>query len=87
VKPRDIAAIVHSRYAKDFGWGDRWSRLDAETRAEFDVRVFAGLIADGLDRGIDFNCRSAQEKELCPGGTCHHDLRVDRANLLSGARA
>jgi hypothetical protein len=87
MRPRDIAAVVHSRYAKDFGWGDRWRRLDAETRAEFDVRVFAGLVATGLDRAIDFNCRSAQEKDLCPGRPCALDLRDDRARLLGGASA
>jgi hypothetical protein len=84
-QPRHIAGLVHSRYARDYGWGTRWSRLDARTRAEFDVRVFAGLIATGLDEGVDFNCVSAQEKGLCPHDTnCHHDLRVDRARLLEG---
>jgi hypothetical protein len=82
MKPRDISAIVHSRYAKDFRWGGRWFWLDAETRAEFDVRVFAGLVATGLDRGVDFNCRSAQEKGLCPWRPCVHDLRTDREWLL-----
>ena len=84
-KARDIAAIVHSRYASDCGWGGRWSWLDAETRAEFDVRVFAGLLATGLDRAIDFNCRSAQEKGLCPAPHCERDLRVDRERLLDKA--
>ena len=82
MKPRDIAAVVQSRYETDFGWGERWSWLDAHTRAEFDVRVFAGLLASGLDGGVDFNCCSAQEKGLCPGGVCGHDLRVNRARLL-----
>ena len=80
---RDIASLVRARYAADFGWGGRWSWLDAETRAEFDVRVFAGLLATGLDGAIDFNCRSAQEKGLCPVSHCERDLRVDRARLLS----
>jgi hypothetical protein len=82
-QPRHVAGLIHSRYARDHGWGTRWSRLDARTRAEFDVRVFAGLIATGLDEGIDFNCVSAQEKGLCPHDpTCHRDLRVDRIRLL-----
>ena len=79
--PRDIAAIVQARYSADFGWGDRWSWLDAETRAEFDVRVFAGLLATRLDGAIDFNCRSAQEKGLCPVAHCQRDLRADRTRL------
>jgi hypothetical protein len=83
--PRHVAGLIHSRYARDYGWGTRWSRLDARTRAEFDVRVFAGLIATGLDESIDFNCVSAQEKGLCPHDpTCHRDLRVDRVRLLEG---
>jgi hypothetical protein len=80
--PRAIADIVLSRYAADFNWGDRWSSLDARTRAEFDVRVFAGLLVAGLDRGVDFNCRSAQEKDVCPGTPCRCDLRTNRQRLL-----
>jgi hypothetical protein len=87
MRARDIAAIVHSRYASDCGWGDRWLWLDAETRAEFDVRVFAGLLAAGLDRAVDFNCRSAQEKGLCPTPHCERDLRVDRKRLLENVDA
>jgi hypothetical protein len=80
--PRHIAGLVHSRYVRDHGWGGRWRRIDAQTRAEFDVRVFAGMIATGLDRGVDFNCRSTQEKGLCPGGGCRFDLRRDRERLF-----
>jgi hypothetical protein len=82
--PRAIADVVQSRYAADFNWGDRWRAIDARTRAEFDVRVFAGLLATGLDRGLDFNCRSAQEKEVCPGTPCRCDLRTNRQRLLWG---
>lgn len=81
--PRHIAGLVWSRYEKDFGWGDRWSRLSPRARAEFDVRVFAGMITTGLDRGVDFNCRSAQEKQLCPLTGCPRDLRVNRDRLLA----
>ncbi|MBI3047650.1 MAG: hypothetical protein HYY76_05005 [Acidobacteria bacterium] len=81
--PRHIAGLVWSRYGKDFGWGDRWMRLSPRARAEFDVRVFAGMVATGLDRGVDFNCRSAQEKRLCPLTGCPRDLRVNRDRLLA----
>lgn len=84
--PRHIAGLVHSRYVKDFGWGDRWTRMDAQARAEFDVRVFAGMVSTGLDEGVDFNCRSAQEKALCPRTGCTHDLRRDRDRLIAGVR-
>ena len=87
VAPRDIAALVQSRYEGDFQWGSRWRTLDAETRAEFDVRVFAGLISTGIDRALDFNCRSAQEKGLCPSEPCVHDLRVDQQRLLAAVRS
>jgi hypothetical protein len=80
--PRHIAGLVWSRYEKDFGWGERWSRLSSRARAEFDVRVFAAMVATGLDRSIDFNCRSAQEKRLCPFAGCPRDLRVNRDRLL-----
>jgi hypothetical protein len=81
--PRHIAGLVWSRYEKDFGWGDRWAHLSPRVRAEFDVRVFAGMVATGLDQGVDFNCRSAQEKRLCPMTGCPRDLRVDRDRLLA----
>jgi hypothetical protein len=78
----DIAALVRGKYDEDHDWGDRWSRLDVQTRAEFDVRVFAGLIVTGLDSLIDFNCVSAQEKDVCPRAGCAYDLRRDRERLL-----
>lgn len=81
--PRHIAGLVHSKYAQDAGWGSHWESRHPLSRAEFDVRVFAGMIVTGLDEGVDFNCRSAQEKDLCPvGASCDHDLRVDRRRLL-----
>jgi hypothetical protein len=73
-----------SRYALDSNWGARWFWLDRRTRAEFDVRVCAGLVAAGLDRSVDFKCRSAQEKSLCPGHSCVQDLRVNRQQLIDG---
>jgi len=80
--PAAIAAIVQSAYEADHGWGDRWSRMDPQTRAEFEVRVFAGMIATRLDTLVDFNCVSAQEKGLCPHTDCPFDLRRDRDRLL-----
>jgi hypothetical protein len=76
-----IAALVEREYRRDHGWGDRWARLDARTRADFDVRVFAGLVTEGVDQLIDFNCTSSQEKHMCPIVECHHDLRDDRRRL------
>jgi hypothetical protein len=80
--PPDVAGLVWSKYARDHGWGDRWTRLDPRRRAEFDVRVFASAVSAGVDEAVDFNCVSAQEKGLCPRSGCPHDLRVERAQLL-----
>jgi hypothetical protein len=79
---RQVAELVFAAYESDHGWGDRWTRLDARTRAEFDVRVFAGLVETGRDRLVDFNCVSAQEKDVCPRVGCPHDLRDDRERLI-----
>lgn len=76
-----IAALVEREYVADHQWGDRWTRLDPRTRADFDVRVFAGMIVTGADRLIDFNCTSSQEKGLCPWTGCRHDMREDRNQL------
>ena len=79
--PPAIARLVESYYERDFAWGERWQRMDARTRAEFDVRVFSGLIETGHDSLIDFNCVSAQEKDICPRLPCLYDLRRDRPAL------
>jgi hypothetical protein len=76
------ACLVRAAYEADHQWGNRWQvRMDAASRAEFDVRVFAGLVSTGADRLIDFNCVSAQEKDICPRTACQYDLRVDRERL------
>lgn len=79
--PADVAVLVASAYRDDHHWGTRWSWMDAETRADFDVRVFAGLLSTGHDALIDFNCVSAQEKDLCPRMRCDRDLRDERDRL------
>lgn len=81
-----VAGLVWSRYSRSGLWGEHWRRLDPWTRAEFDVRTFAGLIELGLDEGIDFNCVSTQEKGMCTGSGCRYDLRREREHLC-GAHA
>ena len=78
-----IARLVRAHYESDWNWGSRWARMHPATRAEFDVRVFAGMIVSGVDRMVDFNCVSAQEKGLCPRVACRHDLRADRDALFA----
>jgi hypothetical protein len=83
----EVARLVLAKYEEDHGWGRRWRWMHASTRADFDVRVFAGLLSTGHDRLIDFNCVSAQEKDLCPGLPCRRDLRDDRERLVTRLRA
>jgi len=82
-----VAALVQASYEADHGWGDRWrAGMDSRTRAEFDVRVFGGLVVTGDDQLVDFNCVSAQEKGICPQDVCHFDLRIDRERLMRQRR-
>jgi len=78
-----IAALVRASYEADHAWGDRWRWMHPAARAAFDVRVFAGLLETGGDSLTDFNCVSAQEKNLCPLGGCAYDLRQDRDRLAA----
>lgn len=83
--PAEIASLVFRAYAADHHWGAHWARRDPWTRAVFDVGVFAALIHGGLDEGIDFNCVSAHEKGICPGGGCRFNLADVRDKMLSRA--
>ncbi len=82
-RPRRIAELIQRLYEGDFGWGDHWRRKHPGWRAEVYVRSFAGMIATGLDGMTDFNCLSTQEKGMCPGGFCGHELAEDRDRLLA----
>jgi hypothetical protein len=81
--PRHIAGLIRSKYERDFGWRDKWYRYDAATRADFYVRLFAGLFATGRDDLVDLNCRSCQEKRYCPSGSCNDNLLRFRDLLLT----
>jgi hypothetical protein len=72
--PRSVAALVRSRYEKDFGWGSLWRRYDAAARAEYYVRLFCGAIADGLEDPAAFTCESQALRGVCPSGGCGWDL-------------
>lgn len=62
----EIAALVASIFRNPaHDWGPRWLDYDPAMRASFYVRLFAGQIALGIERGIDFNCVSQQEKQFC----------------------
>lgn len=63
--PRHIAGLVRSKYERDHGWGDEWFVYDAATRADFYVRMFAGLIETGRDELVHFSCRATKERGFC----------------------
>jgi hypothetical protein len=82
--PRHIAGLVRSKFEDaGFGWGVDWNIYDAATRADFYVRLFAGLHLTGIDELMDYNCVSTQEKGFCfpdGGGPC--SLEPARQRLL-----
>jgi hypothetical protein len=45
--PRHIAGLIRSKYERDYGWGGKWHRYDATSRADFYTRLFAGLFMTG----------------------------------------
>lgn len=70
-QPRHIAGLIRSRFENpDYGWGVDWQEYDPGARADFYVRLFAGLWKTRVDRLVDFNCVSTMEKGFCPGA--HH---------------
>jgi hypothetical protein len=71
--PRHIAGFIRSKYERDFGW-TQFTDYDPAARADFYVRIFAGLFATGRDDLVDFNCTSAQEQGICFLTDCHDNL-------------
>jgi len=51
--PRHIAGLIRSKYERDYGWFNQWFVYDAGMRADFHVRVLAGLIKLGFDQFVD----------------------------------
>ncbi len=80
--PRHIAGLIHSKYARPFGW-TQFQGYDRATRADFYTRIFAGLFVTGRDDLIDFNCVSAQEQGICPYSNCGFNLLDFRESALN----
>lgn len=84
--PRHIAGFIRSKFENPiFNWGVSWADYVPAIRADFYVRVFAGLYETGLDRLIDFNCTSMREKGFCfppAEGTC--SLEPFSQKLMAG---
>jgi hypothetical protein len=72
--PRHIAGLIRSKFKNPaHNWGVDWAEYEAGTRADFYVRLFAGLWETGVDELVDFNCISNAEKGFCggfPHGVC-----------------
>ena len=85
--PRHIAGLIRSIYERNYNWGPTWLVYDAALRADFYTRLFTGLVADGLDPLIDFNCKSTQEKGYCCSAGCGHILEDHRIQLVERTRA
>jgi hypothetical protein len=74
--PRSIAGIVASRFEKEHGWQPSFERYDAQSRAEFYVRLFCGAWADGLDGASDFTCEAQRGRGVCEGLPCTEASRA-----------
>jgi len=85
--PSSIAHRVCASYSKKCDWGNTWERLEPCNRAIFYTRLFAGMIATGIDKLIDFNCVSHQEKGYCMIPECSSNLILYRDRLLEGRRS
>ncbi|MDB6139230.1 MAG: hypothetical protein JWO94_2302 [Verrucomicrobiaceae bacterium] len=84
--PRHIAGLIRSKFEDpSFNWGVDWNDYEAGTRADFYTSIFAGLHATGLDKFVDFNCTSTQEKGFCFAKTtgCAGGLDFARETLLA----
>jgi hypothetical protein len=83
--PRHIAGLVRSKFEDPvFQWQGMWNDYEPATRADFYVRLFAGLQATGMDRLVDMNCVSTCEKGFCfKGADPCCGLESGRQTLLS----
>lgn len=72
--PKHIAGLVRSKLERNYQWGPQWFKYDAATRANFYIRIFAGLLSAGVDREEDLNCFSHAEKGHCWRPNCGNDL-------------
>ena len=80
--PRHIAGLIRSKFEDpSHDWKDVWDGYSPAFRADFYVRLFAGQIATGLDRMVDFACREQQSEGFCWPGDPPCDLAPFRMRL------
>lgn len=64
--PRHVAGFVRSKFENPaFNWGVDWRHYDPAMRADLYVRLFAGMMATGLDDASDLTCASTADQGLC----------------------
>ena len=80
--PRHIAGLIHSKYARPFGW-TQFKGYDRATRADFYTRIFAGSFVTGVDDLVDLNCVSAREQKICSFTDCGFNLIDFRQSALN----
>lgn len=80
--PRHIAGLLRSHYERAGVWDGQWDACDAGSRADFYVRLFAGLFMVGTDDLVSFNCQSAQDSGFCFHSECSYNLLTYRSSLL-----
>jgi hypothetical protein len=66
--PKHVAGLIRSKYERDHAWEIDWRKYDPAMWANVWTRFYAGLLADGTDGKIDFNCISHQEKGIAWAG-------------------
>ncbi len=76
--PKHIAGLIRSKYERSDNWGDTWEEYNPPTRANFYVRLFAGMIYDGTDKMEDLDCIAHQQKGYCWVPWCGFDLKKYR---------
>jgi hypothetical protein len=81
--PRSIAALVRSRFEKDFGWRPPFAKYDPGTRASFYVRVLCGALRDGLEDPREFDCQNQAARGLCEPASCSPQGRRTFAGLAA----
>ena len=81
--PRTVAGLLQVRRSAHAGQVSKELAGDTRTGVEHGVRVFAGLLATGLDDGTGFECASARDRGLCPSHACGGDPRVSRERVLT----
>jgi hypothetical protein len=84
--PKHVAGLMRSKLERDYGWGTQWFRYDAATRADCYVRLFAGLVACGVDAAEDLNCLSHAEKGYCIKPNCGFNLAHYKLSRRRGTK-